>query len=99
MSTLSENTRDRARANYKTMRTLSHRLPLLFFRFFRLHFRLEFGHHRRGVVVVRIASFGEMERDRRVRESGKASESARGTRSIVVKRRRMKGEDDDDDDF
>jgi len=31
MSTLSENTRDRARANYKTTRTLSHRLPLLFF--------------------------------------------------------------------
>ncbi|CAL6406054.1 unnamed protein product [Bathycoccus prasinos] len=31
MSTLSENTRDRARANYKTTRTPSHRLPLLFF--------------------------------------------------------------------
>ena len=89
MSTLSENTRDRARANYKTTRTPSHRL----------HLRLEFGHHRRGVVVVRVASFGEMERDQGVRESGKASESARGTRSIVVKRRRRKGEDDDDDDF
>ena len=31
MSALSENTRDRARANYKTTRTPSHRLPLLFF--------------------------------------------------------------------
>jgi len=31
MSALSENTRDCARANYKTTRTPSHRLPLLFF--------------------------------------------------------------------
>ena len=69
--------------------------PFTLFRFFRLYFRLEFGHHRRGVVVVRD-SFGEMERDQGVRESGKASESARGTRSIIVKRRRRKGEDDDD---
>ena len=31
MSALSENTRDRARANYKTTRAVLHRLPLLFF--------------------------------------------------------------------
>ena len=94
MSTLSENTRDRARENNKTTRAVLHRLPLLFF----VSFVFIFVSSSATIVAASSSyeSFGEMERDRGVCESGKASESARGTRSIVVKRRRRKGEDDDD---
>ena len=96
MSALSENTRDRARANYKTTRTPSHRLPLLFFVSFVFIFVSS-----SATIVAASSSYesGLLEKWKGTKEyakAEKASESARGTRSIVVKRRRRKGEDDDD---